>query len=781
MGKEKYLKMNYDFSILDPFEFEQLSCDLFSQEIGDIVESFTPGPDNGIDLRHICKNTQTKTIFQCKRYGPEKYSKLKATIKEELPKISELNPHNYKLITSVNLTPKRKSEIFNILKKWCNSESDIIGRQDLNTLLSKHPTVLKNHFKLWLSSTEVLEQIVHSKIFNMSGSKIESAKSELGKIIVHEGFNKCADILNEHNHVLIAGDPGIGKTTLANFISCKLLSEGYQVVFVSTDIDEAWEVLHQAKDSTKKLLLIYDDFLGQSEFSRSKLSKNEDKRIIDLIDKCRSSNNLKLILTTREYILEEAKQQNGKLNESDEEIEKFTIRISDYTTQNRAKILFNHLYFSELSDEKLKNVVESKIYKELIKNKNFNPRVVSIVCNSKQSREIDNEKYIKYLQDVFENPELIWERPFKSEISQTAQKILLILLTLKGDAAYGEIKKLTKRSYTKSSSLAFGNDFTRAFKQIEGNFTLTQSFSDDEKKIQLVNFANPSIEEFLTKFCRKNSPCILDIKDSIIYFNQIYNLVKTLITKEKPSEELSEVLEMLLIKIDETKDKFSSRTLKSSFDKQLYSITDSHSIFHIVLTKMIIIEAIYGELSDSERTQLTDYLFWKDSIRTTKSMVRSAIELFRLMNFIADSDMLSETEKLNIETILKSIIIKKDILDFFLWDADDVDSVVRALTLQNSSLGAQEEITVMASVESEIIPDLLSTDDLDQIRTDMDVLSNYDVLSTSAEIDLEARIELLEENEKEEAEEDKEFSGKINEVEGEEIDIDEMFSELEHR
>ena len=773
--------MNYDFSILDPFEFEQLICDLFSQEYQSIVESFTSGPDQGIDLRHICKDTKSKTILQCKRYGPDKYSKLKSSINEELPKISKLCPNNYKLITSVNLTPKRKSELFGLLKSWCESESDILGRQEINTLLRKHPTVLKNHFKLWLSSTEVLEQIVHSKIFNLSDSKIESAKHELGKIIVHDGFNKCSKILDENNHVLIAGDPGIGKTTLANFISCKLLKEGYQVIFVSTDIDDAWEILHQFKYTNKNPLIVYDDFLDQSEFSTNKRSKNEDKRIVDLIEKCRASKNLKLILTTREYILEEAKQQSGGLNDHDEEIEKFTIRISDYTTQNRAKILFNHLYFSELSDDKLKRVVESKIYKDLIISKNFNPRIVATVCNSKKSREIEDEKYIQYLKEIFENPELIWERPFRREISQTAQKILLILLTLNGSVTYSEIKKLAKKSYAKTSSLAFANDFSRAFKQIEGNFTITQPFNDEEKRAHLVEFANPSIEEFLTKFLRKNSFCIHDIECSIVYFNQVYKLVKTLITKEKPNEEVSEILNMLLEKLKEVENQFSVKLLNSRLGNETFSIKESHSIFHIVLTKLIIFGSIHTKLPDNEKEKLTDYFFWKDAIAGQKSTSRAAIELFRLMNFITDSELFLESEKIEIEKTLKSIIMEKETLTSFLWDADDVDSVVRSLTNMGGSLNLEEEIELTACVEEGIVPDLLSTDDIDQIKTDMEVLKEHDAHSTSAQIDLAERIECLEEVDNDEAEEDKSLDSKISGPENADIDIAEMFSELAHR
>ena len=66
--------VNYDFTILQPTEFECLTRDLLQKKEHLYIESFTDGRDNGTDLR-FSYSTDKKTIVQAKRY--KDFSKLK--------------------------------------------------------------------------------------------------------------------------------------------------------------------------------------------------------------------------------------------------------------------------------------------------------------------------------------------------------------------------------------------------------------------------------------------------------------------------------------------------------------------------------------------------------------------------------------------------------------------------------------------------------------------------------------------------------------------------------
>ena len=125
--------LNYDFKMLSDYEFELLSMDLLMKELKCNLENFEKGRDQGIDLRYS-KNSENTIIVQCKHYANSKYSDLKNSIKNELPKIKKLKPKRYILVTSMGLTPRRKEEIFKLLDNNCKQLSDIYDRNSINMM-----------------------------------------------------------------------------------------------------------------------------------------------------------------------------------------------------------------------------------------------------------------------------------------------------------------------------------------------------------------------------------------------------------------------------------------------------------------------------------------------------------------------------------------------------------------------------------------------------------------------------------------------------------------------
>ncbi|MEN1396476.1 hypothetical protein AAIH23_40565, partial [Pseudomonas aeruginosa] len=92
-------------------------------------------------------------------------SLVRAAAKED-PKVLKLAPGRYILATSISLTPVLKDKIVQAMPSAPISVGDVIGREDLNNLLVKHPHVLRQHFKLWSTNTDVLDRILHSAVYN---------------------------------------------------------------------------------------------------------------------------------------------------------------------------------------------------------------------------------------------------------------------------------------------------------------------------------------------------------------------------------------------------------------------------------------------------------------------------------------------------------------------------------------------------------------------------------------------------------------------------------------
>lgn len=153
---------NYDFQKLEANEFECLVRDLLQAREGLFVDSFAPGPDGGIDLR-FAYSKDKHCVVQCKRYAT--WKSLKSVLEKEVDKVKKLKPNRYIIATSVDLTPANKNEIKLMFGKFIKcKEKDILSKSNINDLLGLHEEVEKRHYKLWLTSTTVLNSILNRDV-----------------------------------------------------------------------------------------------------------------------------------------------------------------------------------------------------------------------------------------------------------------------------------------------------------------------------------------------------------------------------------------------------------------------------------------------------------------------------------------------------------------------------------------------------------------------------------------------------------------------------------------
>lgn len=512
---------DYNFLNLSPPEFEELSRDLLQKHLEVHLESFTSGRDSGIDLRHSF-NPIDKLIIQCKRY--KDFNSLYNKLKEEIPKVTKLNPIRYILTTSVGLTPNQKDEIISLLSPFIKVSSDIFGRDDLNNLLGRFPEIEKLHFKLWLSSTNILERIINSKIYNQSSFEEEKVKETVRVYVENKSYYQALEIIKTKKYVIISGMPGIGKTTLARILVYHFLANGFdEFIFLSDSINDGYD---SYKENTKQVFL-FDDFLGRN-FLDKKLSNNEEQRIIRFIEKVSSANDKVLILTTREYILTQAKLRYDIFENPSLEFAKCVIDLSQYTKLVRAKILYNHLFFAKISEHHLADILDKKTYAKIIDHPNYNPRVIETITHPDIWKHIKPDEFSTKFIDFLNYPESIWKHVYENQISKFSQCVLANLLTAGAPILLDDLKQLIQnfaKTHSKKYEISYSEiDFKKSIRELENTFI---SIKKDSINKFAVDYQNPSVQDFLVNYFKELPDYVEDLINSAIYFNQLFKIFAT--------------------------------------------------------------------------------------------------------------------------------------------------------------------------------------------------------------------------------------------------------------
>ena len=506
----------YDFTSLSSHDFEVLVRDALQAEWKIPLQSFTPGRDQGIDLQ--VGDGPGHTIIQCKHFAASGFPKLLAHVRDrEVPKVAKLAPRRYVLVTSVALTPGNKDALLQALAPSVRDSADILGRDDVNNLLGRHPEVETAHFKLWLTSTPVLERVLHGAEVSRTEFEVRRVYSKLRLYVPNAAYPRALELLDQGNVVILSGIPGIGKTTLAELLLYAHLEKGYQPVLMRSDVREGRKVF---KRSVKQIFY-YDDFLGETFLGdgHGLLTHNRDADLLDFMAMVRESDS-KLVMTTREHILSNAMQASERFRQSFILDAKCVLELSDYSFSDRAKILYNHIYFSDLPRGYREQLIGDDFFLKILKHRNFNPRLVEWLAAYTRVKSTSSENYRSFVLDLLENPQEIWRHSFEKQISTAAQSLLIALWSFGGHAhytmlepAWAELHATRCRRYGYPSA---PNAFRTALKEIEGSFVKARPHS--------VDLLNPSVKDFLNLIVGQSVDQAADLVNSLCFATQLNTL-----------------------------------------------------------------------------------------------------------------------------------------------------------------------------------------------------------------------------------------------------------------
>ncbi|UVL01687.1 restriction endonuclease [Pseudomonas sp. B21-047] len=491
---------DYDFSRLNDKEFEVLCTDLIGASEGVRFERFKPGRDQGVDGRYFSPNGG-EWILQAKHWAATPFSKLVAHLRtSEAPKVAALKPDHYILVVSHPLSRSTKDELTEALGASC--PVSVYGKEDLNDLLARHPRVEQRHFKLWISSATVLVHLLNNAIMGRSDAMLSEIVEKSRIFVQTRNFKWAVDKLNQLGTVIITGQAGIGKTTLAEQLILFYAKNGFEFLCVSHDTHEA----EQAYVPDRPQLFYFDDFLGKNYLEA--LSGHEGSQIVNFIKRIhRDRATKKFVLTSRSTILNQGRILNDAFENGNVNRNEMEIKLQSLSSLDKAHILYNHIWHSGLSPEHVESFYVDKRYHRVIGHRNFNPRIIQFITDPQRLIDISAEAYWNHIANLLDNPTRIWEHPFDAQLDDFG-RFLVLLVAFNGSEI---LEQDLARAYAvglrmpEHASFKGNREFGFVIRHLS-NSLLTRVMAGEKRSYKLFN---PSLGDFLLHRYAKD-PALLE-------------------------------------------------------------------------------------------------------------------------------------------------------------------------------------------------------------------------------------------------------------------------------
>ncbi len=506
----------YNLANLNDYEFEMLCKDIMEVKLQVKLHRFKRGKDQGIDLRD--SDEDLKYMIQVKHFNDSSYSDLKRNIMKEVPNVKNNNPKNYYICVSKELTPKRRKEIFLMFKDYMKDLSNIIDKTDIDDFLAKEENkdIVQKNYKLWLCSSNVLTLIQNKNVF-IDCEEILNEINDYAKLFVNtKAYFDCCNSLIKNNLIIIVGNPGVGKSTISKMLLLYFASKDFAVRYTSdNNIKDIKKIL--CSDPAKKEIVLLDDFLGQHYLNISDKEPNELKALISYIEK---NPNKKLILNSRITIINEANYSSIAFSNLMEQCEdkNYLIDLNKMSFWEKAKILYNHIYFNNLPEEYMLEFRMNKNYALIIKHKNYNPRIIEYVTKPKNYLSVKPQDYINYILEKLDNPDKVWEDEFRNRLEEEDRILLNTLYSLTNTKIELDVLKnaFNKRILNNINKTTL-NTFLEVINRLTNSLIKIEIFNN--KRFILV--VNNSLNDFLKKKIENNINEQINIIKNAYYIEQI--------------------------------------------------------------------------------------------------------------------------------------------------------------------------------------------------------------------------------------------------------------------
>ena len=508
----------YNFHNLCDFEFESLCKDIMERKLQTKLRIFGKGKDNGIDIVDDIINKNI--VIQVKHYINSSQSDLKRSLSKEVEKVKKINPKQYYICCSKDLTNKTVEQIYEMFSDYMTSTKNIIMLNEINEILNENKDIVDKHYKLWLESTDVLSKINNRHIFIDCESLLYGIEDETKLFVETEAFKKCKQILNDNRLLLILGSPGVGKTMTTKMLALYYANEGYSIRYTTNG--DIKDLKQSSSNIDQKEVIILDDCLGQHYFN---MKSTQEGELLSLIKYVSMHKNKMLILNSRVTIFNEAKDRSESF-EAFIQNEKIKIHILDMnkiSQKDKGLIFYNHLFYKNVPKEYYDNIKKDKMYVKIVNHKNYTPRIMEFITRKYNYEQIESDKYVRYIMSTLEYPNKIWHDEFTQKLRKEDRIFMTTLYSLTDVTV--QLDTL-KRAFNFRIKKQDNVDITKnIFEEVLMRLNNSLIILYDNNGIKEIGVLNPSVNDYLKKHIELNDHERQDIIANITEYTQLKRML----------------------------------------------------------------------------------------------------------------------------------------------------------------------------------------------------------------------------------------------------------------
>ena len=680
----------YNLSNLTDIDFEEFCKDILKYKEKKEYRTFRKGKDKGIDILSL--DETFVEVGQAKQYIRSNEKNLIFTMKKEKERVEKLvRVDRYILFTNLELSVRDIEKIIEIMSPYLKLKDIYDGKiiQDiLNEKEAKY--ILDKWEKLWMPTPFFLNMI-NEKFKNREYEyKKEEIIQDSKKFIKPQIYEDIIKTLEEKGVAVIHGEPGVGKTTLARNVVSNYISNGYEFIYgYANDLSKIDRNLY----TDNKTIILIDDFLGSNALYLD-MGAN-DNLLEDIIKKCYRSKNKRLLLASRTYIYNNALQKLEKYSDLDKYLDKFLLTNNSYTYMQKAKILYNHLYYNGIMEkEEYKYILENELYFKIIIHDNFCPKTIAMMCE--HFEDICKEKPKKEIIKVMKNPEIVWEKEYNK--LNEIEKIILHVIVFFGkniNEKYIE-EQFWKIIDNEKSIKVSDSDFRKGINTLLDSFIMKGI--DDEGET-ILNIINNNIVDFIIKKVDRKEIRLRRYIDNAIYIDVLRNMYDLLRTRTEIKEKIVNKLE----------NEFAfMKHAKAYWLNNVFHILEENCGYNLRR------EAIILEIIDNAfKTKDFDFIEFLIEQESSKFFDYILVNLYNEMN--KSQEIIENISNINLlETLMRDIKKLEDMGFDICFIHEDYDILIEKLKI---AVAGEIEISIkLGLAHGEKISDMY--DDIDMLVLD---------------------------------------------------------------